>query len=188
MIYRDTFSLCQRYNVESICATGYLESMLTPEGKVTGDEIYDMEQSVLTGPDHLMLSGESTIMVRKRQNASCSNPHISTLWIKSSHKELSPQRNTDSRPVRTFVYTLVMFDSRRIRHLNQTSYTSWDILYWTEWALRTEWNCGLAYAKVNTLMRKTKLISLITIDSEYQHENIRQLIFLIESVSELCES
>lgn len=59
-IQRHFFSLCQRYNVESICATGYLESMLTPEGKVTGDEIYDMEQSVLTWPDHLMLSGEST--------------------------------------------------------------------------------------------------------------------------------
>ncbi len=34
--------------------------MLTPEGKVTTEEIYDMKESVLTGPDHLMLSGEST--------------------------------------------------------------------------------------------------------------------------------
>ena len=34
--------------------------MLTPEGKVTTEEMYDMQESVLTGPDHLMLSGEST--------------------------------------------------------------------------------------------------------------------------------
>lgn len=34
--------------------------MLTPEGRVTPEEMHDMTESVLTGPDHLMLSGEST--------------------------------------------------------------------------------------------------------------------------------
>lgn len=81
-----------------------------------------------------------------------------------------------------------MFDSRRIRHINDASYTSWNILYWTEWALRTGWNCGLTYASEYALQKKQKLISLITIDSEYQHENIRQLIFLVESITELSTS
>ena len=81
-----------------------------------------------------------------------------------------------------------MFDSRRIRHINDTSYTSWNILYWTEWALRTEWNCGLAYASEYALQKKQKLIPLVTVDSEYQHENIRQLIFLVESITELSAS
>lgn len=81
-----------------------------------------------------------------------------------------------------------MFDSRRIQHLNDAQYKSWNILYWTEWALRTEWNCGLAYSSEYALQKKQKLIPLITIDSEYQHENIRQLIFLIESIDELRTS
>lgn len=40
--------------------------MLTPEGKVTPEEIYDMETSMTTGPDHLMLSGESTYGAQAR--------------------------------------------------------------------------------------------------------------------------
>lgn len=54
------FASCRKHNVESICATGFLESMLTPEGKVTPEEIYDMVTSMTTHPHHLMLSGEST--------------------------------------------------------------------------------------------------------------------------------
>ncbi len=54
------FDSCRKHGVESICATGFLESMLTPEGKVTPEEIYDMETSMTTNPHHLMLSGEST--------------------------------------------------------------------------------------------------------------------------------
>ncbi len=54
------FASCRKHNVESICATGFLESMLTPEGKVTPEEIYDMKTSMTTNPHHLMLSGEST--------------------------------------------------------------------------------------------------------------------------------
>jgi pyruvate kinase len=54
------FDSCRKHNVESICATGFLESMLTAEGKVTPEEIYDMETSMTTRPHHLMLSGEST--------------------------------------------------------------------------------------------------------------------------------
>ena len=60
------FHSCQKHGVESICATGFLESMLTPEGKVTPEEIYDMETSMTTGPDHLMLSGESTYWAQAR--------------------------------------------------------------------------------------------------------------------------
>jgi pyruvate kinase len=60
------FHSCQKHGVESICATGFLESMLTPEGKVTPEEIYDMETSMTTGPDHLMLSWESTYGAQAR--------------------------------------------------------------------------------------------------------------------------
>jgi deoxyribodipyrimidine photo-lyase len=44
------------------------------------------------------------------------------------------------------------------------------------------------YASEYALQKKQKLIPLITIDSEYQHENIRQLIFLVESITELTDS
>jgi pyruvate kinase len=60
------FNSCRKHGIESICATGFLESMLTPEGKVTPEEIYDMETSMTTGPDHLMLSGESTYGAQAR--------------------------------------------------------------------------------------------------------------------------
>lgn len=60
------FSSCEKHGVESICATGFLESMLTPEGRVTPEEIYDMETSMTTRPDHLMLSGESTYGAQAR--------------------------------------------------------------------------------------------------------------------------
>ncbi len=60
------FDACRRHNVESICATGFLESMLTPEGTVTPEEIYDMETSMTTHPHHLMLSGESTYGAQAR--------------------------------------------------------------------------------------------------------------------------
>lgn len=53
------FALCQKYQVESICATGYLESMMTLEGRVQPSEIHDMQISMATHVDHLMLSGES---------------------------------------------------------------------------------------------------------------------------------
>lgn len=81
-----------------------------------------------------------------------------------------------------------MFDSHRIHNLNNAQYEGGPILYWSEWALRTEWNCGLTYASEYAHQKKEKLIPLITIDSEYQHENIRQLIFLVESIAELSES
>ena len=42
------FTTCRKYSVQSICATGFLESMLTPEGRVTPEEIYDMETSMMT--------------------------------------------------------------------------------------------------------------------------------------------
>lgn len=74
-----------------------------------------------------------------------------------------------------------MFDSRRIQHINEAQYKGGNILYWSELALRTEWNCGLAYASEYALQKKN-LVSFITIDSGYQHENIRQLIFLVESI------
>lgn len=53
------FAICQQYAVESICATGYLESMMTSEGRVQPSEIQDMQISMTTGANHLMLSGES---------------------------------------------------------------------------------------------------------------------------------
>lgn len=62
------FDACRKHGVESICATGFLESMLTSEGRVTPEEIYDMETSMTTGPDHLMLSGESTYGAQARSS------------------------------------------------------------------------------------------------------------------------
>ena len=60
------FHSCQKHNVESICATGFLESMLTADGRVTPAEIGDMQISMRTGADHLMLSGESTYGAQAR--------------------------------------------------------------------------------------------------------------------------
>ncbi len=54
------FTTCRKYEIESICATGFLESMIPPEGKVTDEEIRDMEISMKTGPNHLMLSWETS--------------------------------------------------------------------------------------------------------------------------------
>ncbi len=54
------FTSCEKHRVESICATGFLESMITKDGTVTTTEMNDMHISVLSGADHLMLSGEST--------------------------------------------------------------------------------------------------------------------------------
>ncbi len=54
------FEACKKYNVESICATGFLESMMTPEGCLQPSEIGDMQISMRTGADHLMLSAESS--------------------------------------------------------------------------------------------------------------------------------
>lgn len=54
------FSICRKHAVESICATGFVESMIPLDGKITPEEIYDMETSMRTYADHLMLSGESS--------------------------------------------------------------------------------------------------------------------------------
>jgi pyruvate kinase len=54
------FEACKKYNVESICATGFLESMMTPDGLLEPSEIGDMQISMRTGADHLMLSAESS--------------------------------------------------------------------------------------------------------------------------------
>jgi len=78
-----------------------------------------------------------------------------------------------------------MFDSHRIKRLNDHGYKSGNILYWTEWALRTRWNCGLEYAREYALEKNVSLFPLITVDADYAHENIRQLVFLIESISTL---
>lgn len=54
------FEACKKYGVESICATGFLESMMTPEGTIQQSEMDDMQISMCTGADHLMLSAESS--------------------------------------------------------------------------------------------------------------------------------
>lgn len=78
-----------------------------------------------------------------------------------------------------------MFSSNRIQHLNHHSYKRGSILYWTEWALRYEWNCGLEYATQLAHTHTTSLLPLATIDQDYAHENVRQLIFLIQSLDDL---
>jgi pyruvate kinase len=42
------FEACKQHNVESICATGFLESMMTPDGCVEPSEIGDMQISMQT--------------------------------------------------------------------------------------------------------------------------------------------
>ena len=54
------FTSCRKYGVESICATGFAESMIPIDGTIKPEEIYDMETSMRTYADHLMLSGESS--------------------------------------------------------------------------------------------------------------------------------
>lgn len=60
------FSSCQRHGVESICATGFLESMMTPDGTMQASEREDMQISMCTGADHLMLSAESSYGAQAR--------------------------------------------------------------------------------------------------------------------------
>jgi hypothetical protein len=65
-----------------------------------------------------------------------------------------------------------MFDYHRIKHINDTGYKSGNILYWTEGALRTKWNYGLEYAQSYAQEKNVSLIPIITIDSEYAHDNV----------------
>lgn len=78
-----------------------------------------------------------------------------------------------------------MFFPARIQYLNDGVYTAWSVLYWTEGALRYEWNCGLEYATQTAHDYGENLIALATIDQEYAHDNIRQLVFLVESLVDL---
>lgn len=78
-----------------------------------------------------------------------------------------------------------MFSPLRIKNLNTHQYTWWTILYWSEGALRYDWNCALEYASKLSTKKNTSLISLVTIDQVYAKENIRQLTFLLESLKDL---
>jgi len=81
-----------------------------------------------------------------------------------------------------------MFSSHRIQLLNEHAYKKGSILYWTEWALRYEWNCALEYATRLAHEKNAPLLSLVTVDQDYAHENIRQLVFLIQSLTDLRET
>lgn len=62
------FASCRKHNVESICATGFLESMLVPGGTATAEEISDIKASIETWANHLMLSGESTYGAQAKES------------------------------------------------------------------------------------------------------------------------
>ena len=81
-----------------------------------------------------------------------------------------------------------MFDSHRIQYLNESLYQWGNVLYWSEWSLRTQWNFALNYASDFSHIKWVGLLPLITIDNIYQHNNLRQLIFLVESITDLSQS
>lgn len=81
-----------------------------------------------------------------------------------------------------------MFDSHRWHSLNESSYQWGNVLYWSEWSLRTQWNFALEYASDFSIAKWVALLPLITIDTTYQRDNIRQLIFLVESIKNLSQS
>lgn len=76
------FTECRKYAVESICATGFLESMLTPEGIITPEEIHDMKTSMMTWPNHLMLSGESTYGAQAKKSIELEVEYQRDTWEK----------------------------------------------------------------------------------------------------------
>jgi pyruvate kinase len=99
------FDSCRKHGVESICATGFLESMLTPEGTVTPEEIYDMETSMTTWPDHLMLSGESTYGAQARASIELECSYQKKMLEKFQKWEVS-YRNIPTLELRELLYIL----------------------------------------------------------------------------------
>jgi pyruvate kinase len=99
------FDSCRKHNVESICATGFLESMLTPEGKVTPEEIYDMETSMTTRPHHLMLSGESTYGAQARACIELEASYQREM-LKKLQNGTTEYRKTPSLELRELLYIL----------------------------------------------------------------------------------
>jgi len=76
------FEACKKYHVESICATGFLESMMTPDGVVEPNEIGDMQISMRTGADHLMLSAESSYGPQARRCVKTESTFQKDIWEK----------------------------------------------------------------------------------------------------------
>lgn len=100
------FETCRKYNIESICATGFLESMLAPDGKVTPEEIYDMETSMTTHPDHLMLSGESTYGAQAKKCIETESGYQKNMHEKLQNKEI-PYRTRPEKTVGELLYIQV---------------------------------------------------------------------------------
>jgi len=85
------FEACKKYGVESICATGFLESMMTPEGCVEPSEIGDMQISMRTGADHLMLSAESSYGPQARKCIETENAYQRDTYEKLITGQISPR-------------------------------------------------------------------------------------------------
>lgn len=98
------FATCRKYGVESICATGFLESMLTPDGRVTPAEIYDMETSIMTWADHLMLSGESTYWAQAKESIETEADYQRSTYEKLQKKEI-PYYPIPQSSLRELLYT-----------------------------------------------------------------------------------
>lgn len=86
------FASCRKHGVESICATGFLESMLTADGRITPAETYDIETSMTTHPDHLMLSGESTYGAQARASIELESSYQREMFekLQSGEKQYYP--------------------------------------------------------------------------------------------------
>lgn len=89
------FEACKKYRVESICATGFLESMMTPDGCVQTSEIEDMIMSMRTGADHLMLSAESSYGPQARKCIETESQYQMETYKNLINKTTSPRGKSD---------------------------------------------------------------------------------------------
>jgi len=89
------FEACKKYGVESICATGFLESMMTPDGLLEASEINDMQISMRTGADHLMLSAESSYGPQARKCVETECAYQRDIWNKLEKNAVEPHEKPE---------------------------------------------------------------------------------------------
>ena len=87
------FAACKKYHVESICATGFLESMMSPDGVVEPSEVNDMQISMRTGADHLMLSAESSYGPQTRRCVKIETIYQRDIWNKLDNGAVEPHEH-----------------------------------------------------------------------------------------------
>jgi len=73
----------------------------------------------------------------------------------------------------------------RFRRLNAHTYQSGTIAYWTEGSLRQSHNLAYQFANNEAQRLDVDMHAFCTVDQSYGHDNIRQLVFLMEALSNL---